>query len=217
MKSLLKIFPILLLGFINNTTNLDPINYSDEHSPWKLTVEEGNLKVYKRTRAGTSLKELRIDHVFNVSGQRVVDVLNDADSYTKWIFKCSEAKTLARPSGAEIIYYTRANVPSPVWDRDVVAHSVYHFDENTRTHHFKSSVPENHEEYVPDRYGEKVIRIMDYGASWEVREVGENKVETRNTVYADPAGSIPNWLVNMTLTKGPLKTARALEKYLDEN
>ncbi len=212
MKTLLKVFPIFFLFLVNGSDYADEFNYSDEHEEWKLVQEKGNLKVYKRTRAGTSLKELRIDYVFNVSSDKLKKELDHAEGYTEWIYKCSEARVLANPAPDEIIYYTRANVPSPVWDRDIVAHSFYRYDEALKTHYYHSHVPENDEELVPIR--KKIIRVKDYGSTWEIKEVGENRIETINTVFMDPAGSIPNWMTNMTLAKGPLKSMEALKERL---
>lgn len=213
MKFLLKAFPILCLVFMNG---LSPeaiyIESNDEHGPWKLMSEKGDLKVYKRTREGTNLKEVRIDNVFHVPAEKLVKELDDADSYTEWIYKCAESKVLDLPKENEIVYYTLASVPAPIWDRDIVAKSVYQYFPDTKTHFYQSSVPSNDESYMPTR--KKVVRVKDYGASWTIKEVGENKIETINTVYMDPGGSIPNWLTNMTLTSGPKKSMKALEKRL---
>ncbi len=193
----------------------DHFNYSDEPEPWKKISEKGDLKVYKRTRPGTNLKEVRIDYVFHVNAKKLLDELDDAGNYTEWIYKCGEAKVISKPAKNEIIYYTLANVPSPIWDRDIVAHSVYQYFPEEKIHYYESSVPENDEELEPVR--KKVVRVKDYGATWTIKEVEENKIETINTIYMDPGGSIPNWLANMTISKGPIKSMKALEKRLMNN
>lgn len=213
MKPILRIFPLLFLFFINGSDPNSTYLYADDgHGPWKLITTDGDIKVYKRTREGTDLKEVRIDNVFHVPAADLVRELDDADNYFQWIYKCGESKVLATPSENEIVYYTLANVPSPVWDRDIVAHSFYEYNPETKTHFYQSHVPENDAEYMPER--KKVVRVKDYGSTWTIKEVGENKIETINTVYMDPGGSIPNWLANMTLTKGPTKSMKGLEKRL---
>jgi len=213
MKLILKVFPLVCLFFLKGVSpEAIYIPSHDEHGPWKLMSEKGDLKIYKRTRVGTSLKEVRIDNVFHVSAEELIRELDDADSYSEWIYKCAESKVLDLPKENEIVYYTLASVPAPIWDRDIVALSVYEYFPETKTHFYQSSVPPNDASYMPER--RKVVRVKDYGASWTIKEIGENKIETINTVYMDPGGSIPNWLTNMTLTSGPKKSARALEKRL---
>ncbi len=211
MKSLFKLLPLFALPLMA-LFNPEPTIYlkaTDGHGPWKLISDKGDLKIYKRTREGTNLKEVRIDNVFHVSAERMVQELNDVDGYTDWIYKCGEAKVIERPSDSEIIYYTLANVPSPIWDRDIVAHSKYVYYPEKKTHFFESTVPDDNETYEAVR--KKVVRVKDYGATWTIKEVGPQKIETINTIYMDPGGSIPAWLANMTISKGPTKSMRALE------
>ncbi len=215
MKTLFKALPLLIITFFQGMDYHDDYtNHSDEHGPWKLVSDKGDLKVYKRTRAGTNLKELRIDNVFNVSAERMVRALDDVDGYVDWIYKCSEAKIITQPSKNEVIYYTRADVPAPIWDRDILSHSTYNYYPESDTHYYKAYAAENDEEYVPVR--KKIVRVKDYGSSWTIKEIEPGTVETINTIYMDPGGSIPNWMANMTIQKGPIKSMRSLAAKMAE-
>ncbi len=190
---------------------LNPSNSpSYNESSWKLTKEEGDLKIYKRLPDHSKMYEIKINNVLNHSADKIVRMLDDVNNYSKWIYKCSESKVLDRISDTEMVYYTLADLPSPFWDRDIISHSVYRYDATSDTHYFNS---EEKEGYLEER--KKVIRVPNYYSSWKIKEVSPNKCEVENIVFVDPGGSIPSWLQNMAVTKGPYKSMKGMEDFLD--
>lgn len=180
---------------------------------WNLVTEKGDLKVYKRSKAGSKFKEVKIINIFNTDMESMLHELNDIENYVHWVFKCTESYTVKRLSDTEIVTYSLADMPMPIWDRDIVSYSKYRYDEKTGIHSFDSYSPENDERYVPVK--DKIVRVKDYKAYWTLEDLGNNRIKSINIMHMEPGGSIPAWLNNMAITKGPTNSMKALQKRLD--
>lgn len=181
---------------------------------WNLVVEKEDLKVYKRTKLGSKFKELKIVTIFNSNMKDLLHEIDDIDSYVHWVYKCSDSYTIETLSATEVVTYNLANMPTPIWDRDIISYSKYQYDEKTKIHSYNSYTPENDEKYAAVK--DKIVRVKDYKAYWSLEEIGENKIRSINIMHMEPGGSIPAWLNNMVITKGPIQSMRALQKRLDE-
>lgn len=200
MKSLSFLF-IFLLSFTfpkDSTINIEL------DAGWKLVTSDGDLKVYKRDKAGSKYKEIKIENIIEASAEDVAAALFNADDYKDWIYKCAESKKVKTLNDHEFVYYTRADLPSPLWDRDIVAHSTYRFDGGT--HYFNSKE-------APGEVDEKAkaVRVKKFSTAWIIKDIGNNKTSIVNQLHFEPGGSIPAWLVNMSIAKGPKKTMANLK------
>ncbi|MGK0391507.1 MAG: hypothetical protein ACI94Y_004272 [Maribacter sp.] len=180
---------------------------------WDLVAEKNDLKVYKRTKLGSKFKEVKIVNIFNADMKSMLHELNDIDAYVYWVFKCSESYTVKRLSETAIVTYSLADMPMPIWDRDIVSYSKYEYNEKTGVHSFNSYTPENDEKYIPIK--NRVVRVKDYKAYWTLEDLGNNRIKSVNMMHMEPGGSIPAWLNNMAITKGPTNSMKALQKRLD--
>lgn len=205
MKSLTFLFFVFLSFTFPTDSSFDTVLTAD----WKLASSDGDLKVYKRDKAGSKYKEIKIENILDASVDDVVAALFDADDYKDWIYKCAESEKVKILNEDEFIYYTRADLPSPLWDRDIVAHSTYHF--NGGTHYFSSK----------EALGEvaeksKAVRVKQFSTSWVVKDLGGNRTSIVNQLHFEPGGIIPAWLVNMSIAKGPKKTMTNLKKVIND-
>jgi hypothetical protein len=61
----------------------------------------------------------------------------------------------------------------------------------------------------PEKNG--VVRIQKARGAWHIRPVGPNEVLVEYSFFADPAGSLPDWIVNMGLIDGPFQSMTNLQ------
>lgn len=199
----LPLFLILTTSFIVQPDN----------GKWDLVTEKGDLKVYKRTKEGSKFKEVKIINIFTANIEDMLAELDDLEGYVDWVYKCTESYTVKRLSDSEIVTYSLVNMPAPIWDRDIVSYSKYWYDEKTATHYYDSRTPENDSDYVPIK--DNIVRVKDYKALWTIKELGNGRLESVNIIHMEPGGSIPAWLNNMVITKGPTNSMKALQKKLN--
>ena len=202
----------LSLFFMITTSFISSPNKANRD--WNLVTEKEDLKVYKRSKEGSKFQEVKIVNIFHAKVEDMLAELDDIEGYVHWVYKCTESYTVKKISNTEIVSYSLADMPSPIWDRDIVSHSKYWYDEKTATHHYDSRTPENDENYVPKN--PNAVRVKDYKALWSVKDLGNGRLESVNIIHMEPGGSIPAWLNNMVITKGPIKTMKELQRRLDE-
>ena len=59
-----------------------------------------------------------------------------------------------------------------------------------------------------------LVRIIDYRQKWILQPQGNKIIHI--TGFADPAGDVPAWIVNMAITDTPLNILRAVKKTLNK-
>lgn len=205
MKTLIFICLFCLYIPFSNSIHTEKVIFS--HDQWKLASSDGNLKVYKRNKDGSSYKEIRIENIVNAKAEQVVAALRNADAYKDWIYKCRYSKKIKTLNDSEFVYHTIADLPMPLWDRDIVAHSTYRYDSAKDIHYFRSQKADG---YIDDDENDKIVRVDDFYTAWKVKDLGDNRVSIVNQLHIEPGGSIPAWIVNMSVTKGPKKTMKGL-------
>lgn len=178
-----------------------------QKNSWQLQKETEGVKIYTRKNATTGLLELQMTSV--ISGKSLASfaaLFRDINSYTNWVYSCKEAKHLKQLSETELLYYIKSSFPWPLSDRDFVVKNHVWQDKKTFALHSKS-IAQN--DYLSVNNG--VVRVTKFMAEWVITPVANGKFSLQYTFSSDPGGSVPDWLVNMFIDYGPLKTIKALE------
>ena len=174
---------------------------------WKLVSEKDNIKVYTKEVEGRKVKSMKMTcKIEGNSLSSFVAVFQDMSSYSDWVYSGSDPALLEKISPQEIYYYVRSEFPWPLSDRDFVVHNKIWQDPITHTFYSKSEVLNNYLDEKKD-----VVRIKEFEAEWQITPLESGGYYLQYTFYTDPAGNIPNWLVNHFLDVGPYKTIKNLE------
>jgi len=178
---------------------------------WTLKTQDANIMVYTRPSDRSSVNEVRITATFNVELNVFMDALNDVENYDQWVYKGINPEHLGKISDDEFYYYIQSDLPFPLNDRDLVVHSKQRFDPVTNTYHTRSVT-------ASDKRKEEdgIVRIELYESSWMIHQNDNGTIYIDYKVIADPAGSLPAWLINMAVTQGPIKTMKSLEAFAIE-
>ncbi len=175
-------------------------------SEWTLKKEVDGIKVYYREAADSPIKELKITFDVNTSLSGFMAAITDTEAYTKWIYKLSHAEVLDYISPSEIVYYYEMDFPWPLSDRDGITKTYFRQDPNSKVIYASNSIVEG---YLPPKPG--IVRLEITSVDWILTPVANQKISVEYYLSSDPGGSIPAWLVNWALDRGPVKSIKALK------
>lgn len=178
---------------------------------WKKVKEKDNIEIFTRHSSLSSIKEVRIKTTFEVSLDHFLGVLNKVSSYPDWVYKCSAAQRVKTLNENEYIYYVVSDLPFPLRDRDVFIHSRQWFEAKTQTYRAESVATTELEQ--PNS---ELVRIPKLHSSWIIKVLAPNKLSIDYFLLTEPGGSLPDWLVNMAITMGPIRTMKGLDQFLKQ-
>ncbi len=190
-----------------------PAEFSDRSAGklnWKFKKEKEGIKVYTRDIEGSNLKELKLTMSFKKTTiKSILKLLDTAELYRDWVFKCSDSKMAEKLSDLESIAYYKFDFPWPLSDRDAYMRSVVRKDHHSgKTIITTTSVPDFKQEE------EDVVRIINHYNRWEFEETSDHVIHLTYYLKTDPAGKIPDWLVNLAVDRGPTTSLSNFRKLL---
>lgn len=200
-----SIYQVCLLLFAVSGAN------AQTNKPWEFAVEKEGICVYTRLTNLSPIKQMRVTAELNTSVDNLLRVLNDVKNYPKWVYKCSQAERVKTVGKDEFYYRTVSDLPWPVCDRDVVLLTRQWKESDSDVYHTHSTAQ-------PDFMVKKedLVRVPLYESNWTITPINSNTVKIEYIALTEAGGDLPDWLVNMGLTSGPLETIRGLRKYFVE-
>jgi len=68
-----------------------------------------------------------------------------------------------------------------------------------------------------DKYPSKenFIRIRSFDSSYKLTPIEGGIIEIEYYMRVDPGGILPNWLINLAVTKGPINTIKSLFELIE--
>lgn len=173
-------------------------------SEWKLAKDKNNIQVYTQSSEKSNLKETKVVGTAESSPQKVLEILLQFDSYSKWIPKCKESHLLKKVSETEFYYYARYAAPWPVSDRDAVVHLEIFHQANGDIFCEINGVPN----YIEPVQG--VIRVPYSKGKWFLTQEQDGKVKLVNQYSTNPGGNVPSWLINTMAVVTPFEMMKNL-------
>lgn len=210
MTSLTKLlFTLVTCLFMTSTVLADlpssPLKLDFDSLPWELEVDKDNLKVYTAKVPDSSIKAFRGVSTFNATLNQLVSVITDMDHLHEWVNGAEPSRVIKREGNRQWTYYEN-KIPWPYKNRDgvIIQNVVKDNDEHV------SIWLTTGNEVEPVHKGK--VRVDDLKGAWLLKKVGENQVELTYQIHFDPAGALPDWVVNMLLTETPEKSLTNLHK-----
>jgi hypothetical protein len=171
--------------------------------PWTLARQSDGISVYTRHVADSPLKEFRGDVELAATVEQVLAILRDPNTFPNWLPDTLDCRLL-RTTDSEQTIYIETHAPWPVWNRDGVFHFTFSRDE-TGGHVSVEAL----QGVVPLREGK--VRVPRSDGYWRI-EPKPGGVRVSYQIHADPGGSVPVWLANLTVVRMPFKTLRNLRR-----
>ncbi len=201
-KSILYIRILVLVLFSTSLLSLDA-------QDWNLHKDYDGIEVYTRKIDGFDIKDVRIRTKLQTSMQELIAALEDFGLQDSWVKNTNESRKIEQITPTHYFFYIGTDFPFPAKDRDAVIE-------------YKRSLDaENNNVFIeykahPDRMpkASDYIRMPSLDATYTLTPLEQGWIDVDYFIRADIGGSIPNWIINLAISKGPKDTMVALKKVL---
>lgn len=177
-----------------------------DEAPWILKKKSDGIAVYSRDVANSAIDEIRA--VADIIGppDLVLAYLLNVTNRPRWNTLTAVAEALPNNGkpGESSRVYLRYDMPWPVEDRDMVMTMTSHVGR----HGFVA-------EAVTSTYrrGDGAVRVTIASEQWDIQPSDQGSTITM-TVFMDPAGPIPAWLINSMSVSQPIEVMQRLRQQL---
>ena len=176
---------------------------------WHKKKDHKGIEVYSRKTASSDFRELKSVTYLKTSLNSIVALINDRESYSQWVYKCGEAKTIKKISDSEAIQYQTVIAPWPAENRDFVVNIKLSQNEKTKIVTLKATCNAN---YIPKAPCH--VRITEFNACWTLIPLKDGTVQLTYQLLVNPGGYVPAWLVNMAAIDGPYETMLHMKEWV---
>lgn len=175
---------------------------------WKLKLDKEGIKIYTRSHTDSKIRALKVVCTVEARLSQMAAVLLDIKTQDEWFYH-TKSTLLLQVSPFELYYYAELSFPMPFSNRDFIEH--IKVSQNAVTKIVTMDV-QNVPSYIPHKTG--IVRVVQSDCKWVVTPEGKNSATIEFILFANPAGSIPAWLVNMFSLYGPFDTFKKLKLQL---
>jgi len=177
---------------------------------WKLEKDKDGIKVYSSDVPKSDFKATKVDCTITGNYSKLVSILTNVSQFDNWIYHSKTSRLLKKYSPYDIIYHSETEMPWPFSNRDIVIHLRVNTDSLPK---FLTINSTSEPDLVP-RSGK--VRVVEYSASWKVTMPTAQSIHIDYLMQVDPGGSMPGWVANIFVGKGPFETFNNLAKKLIE-
>ncbi len=184
---------------------------------WHKCSNDNGLTTYWSKVEGSQVIAFKGKGVVNVPIEKVASVIIDTTRGTEWISSLVESKVVRAISDTEFIEYDHVGIPFPfdsvISDRDFVSDVTLNYDK--KTHWLTVSYKSTEDDAAPrlKKYTRGILDCVFKLAPMTMP--GQTYVEA--TVFTDPKGNIPKWLVNFFQEGWPQDTFAGLRRQCAKN
>lgn len=172
---------------------------------WHLVKDRNGIKVYAASSDTSKIKYVKTVAIIDGTIPKLISVFKDIDGQKQWVFNTKQASTIKKYSDTDVLYYVETSLPWPMQNRDVPIHMK--IDEN-KSNNTVMIITVGEPAAAPLKNGK--VRVKSFYGKWDVKQIANNKLSIDYFLYVDPSGSIPAWITNMFITKGPYETVSHL-------
>lgn len=172
--------------------------YGQEH--WQLKKQQGQIRVYQSQDAG-AFKSVKVEAKLEGTTQKLIEILRDVAHNHDWVYATRTAYLLQSTSLNDFVYYAETALPWPMKNRDQPIHLIIHPELPDGTLKVTTIGKPG---LIPPKPG--LVRIPTFSGTWLVTTIDSRHININYYLTVDPGGSVPPWLVNLFVTKGPLET-----------
>ncbi|HEV8273781.1 MAG TPA: START domain-containing protein [Chitinophagaceae bacterium] len=178
---------------------------------WKLSKEKDGIKVYQSELQYSSYKAIKVECTLDGNYDKLIAVLNNVNGQKDWVYHNKISYIVKQVNPYEFYYYTEASLPWPMSNRDAVVHLKIDRDSLNRFLKITSnSVPD----YISEKSGK--VRVTSSNIRWDVTMPTTKTINISYIFEAEPGGSIPAWVANAFVDKGPYETFKKLGEILKQ-
>lgn len=171
------------------------------HGDWQKVLTREGIEVSQQPVEGRKVPMFRAVGEVAADPERVLAVLQDIDSHTRWMPDLSESRVV-REAENEVWVYRVQDAPWPVSDRDVVVRSrlkVLEPGKDLRIDFDSVTV----DEISPNR---GIVRIPHLRGHYRIQALAPGRSRVLYEVDVDLGGTLPDWLAARVGRENPVGT-----------
>lgn len=181
-------------------------------SDWTLISAKNNIKLWTKDRPNSRIKQFKVHTTSDKDIRLALVLLKDVVNMHKWYDKVESVTLLKKINDNEAIYLLEYDLPFPFDNRVSTIKGRLSFDTQIRkikvsTTYFPYDIPD-HKKHLP--------LVTDINSQWEISTTSDGQIDINHSGYMDPGGNIPDWIINQSVTSGPVKTINAFIQALDQ-
>lgn len=188
-KKLYLIVGLILIGWAANA-----------QAKWELAKDKNGIKVYTSVDGLSQFKSIKVEAVMDGTLEKLINLLMNPASNKNWIYGTKESYMLRNGNNNDYLSYTETAVPWPASNRDIPINMQMTRDVKTGKLHVTAKGLPN---AIPVKKG--IVRIPFFNSWWKV-QANKNKLIIEYFLEVDPGGSVPAWINNLFVAKGPYET-----------
>jgi len=177
---------------------------------WEEIQNEDGIKVYEGDVKGESIVAFKGEAIIEGSMSQVMSVLYDMEHKTEWVDRLVETKLVRQINIRARVEYNRSATPWPLSDRDFVYKA--QISMNKDKSFAKIVLISTEDNKMPVRDG--IVRGDLKESAYTLTKLESGKTLLTVEILADPAGFLPNWLINIIQKKWPSKTIAGIRKQI---
>lgn len=167
-----------------------------------LRLQKDWLKIYTCPVPSSDFLSFVGIAVLDASQHSVLNLLNDLDAATEWVWKTREMRILKELSGDEgRIVYQLVSAPWPLSDREIITQSQGYKDPKTEEIFIKMTAKPD---FLPEN--DNYVRVKQLEGAWNIMPLSEDQCRVVFRLHLEPGGEIPSWLANIAVIDTPYNT-----------
>lgn len=177
---------------------------------WQVIAERDGIVVSRRMVAGRNFPQLRAVGEVPGTPYEILAVLLDVPAHVRWLPDCIESRTLHRSDDRHYVIYTRTDAPWPVSDREaVIENEVVFLEPPAKLKVTFEALP------APEvARARGTVRMTAVNGFYLIEAIDDRRSRVQYELDADPAGTLPAWLVTYQSTRNPMQTLAGLRTRL---
>jgi hypothetical protein len=177
---------------------------------WHQVKQKNGIEVFTASGGHDGVKLIKVIAEMNGSLQRVKEIFTNIPLQESWVFGTRKSYLVKKMDENNMLYYNETGLPWPANNRDVVIRMVI---EEDSSHKSLQITQEAEPGALPVSKG--LVRVQHLSGHWVFTETGKNKLKAVYFLDVDPGGSLPAWIVNLFMAKGPYETFVKLQQLLN--
>lgn len=202
-----QIYAITVVLFILIVTSR-VVNAQDIKTNWELSKNKNGIKVYLRKHKETGLKEAKGLMEVHTSLSAILTLLKDVDNQKNWMYANKLSKLLKSDNNFAWILYTVSQTPWPLSDRDLISEARMYQDSSCNIHIKIHALPN----YIATN--SDYVRINYMHSEWLFSPKANGIVQIQFKIMINIGGSLPIWVMNLAVDKGPYNTLLKMRENL---
>ena len=186
---------VLLVFSTSGVLNAEP-------SPWQLRETLEGIPVYTRKVAGSPILEYKANVVIDAPMPKVIALFEDERQIARWYYQCVRSELVENDGPKQKVIYLILHLPWPVAARDFVFMRTRSEAPNGTVSYSLTALPDR----LPPVKG--MIRVQSIKSIWQFKALPKGQTELYFQQHTDPAGSIPNSIVNQLAVQTPFYTLK---------